>query len=138
MDMNFIRFACSAVLLFGVAQAAAAQVPTGTTGITAANPGVVATTTIDVSRLPIDLQRIQSRFREGQIREQRNGLNLRYFVDVFAKAPEIKLFTKEDNLEYGRAPYGGPTHSDILEVITPREYRNHGGVNILRPNSSKK
>ena len=137
-DMNLSRFACTAVLLLGVAQAAAALVPTGTSGTTAANRGVVATTTIDVSRLPIDLQRIQSRFREGQIREQRNGLNLRYFVDVFAKAPELQLFTKEDNLEYGRAPYGGPTHNDILEVITPREYRNHGGVNLLRPNPSKK
>jgi|SRR5687767_3562601 hypothetical protein len=135
--MNLRCFACSAVLLIGVAQAAAAQVPTGTSGTTAANPGVVATT-IDVSRLPIDLQRIQSRFREGQIREQRNGLNLRYFVDVFAKAPELKLFTKEDNLEYGRAPYGGPTHSDMMEVMTPRQYRNHGGVNLLRPNPSKK
>ena len=135
--MNLNCFACSAVLLFGVAQAAAAQVPTGTSGATAANPGVVATTTIDVSRLPIDLQRIQRRFREGQIREERSGLNLRYFVDVFARAPEIKLFTKEDNLEYGRAPYGGPTHADIMEVITPREYRNHGGVNLLRPYAKK-
>jgi len=135
--MNLRCFACSAVLLIGVAQAAAAQVPTGTSGTTAANPGVVATT-IDVSRLPIDLQRIQSRFREGQIREQRNGLNLRYFVDVFAKAPELKLVTKEDNLEYGRAPYGGPTHTDMMEVMTPREYRNHGGVNLLRPNPPKK
>ena len=134
--MNLRCFACSAVLLIGVAQAAAAQVPTGTSGTTAANPGVVATT-IDVSRLPIDLQRIQSRFREGQIREQRNGLNLRYFVDVFAKAPELKLFTKEDNLEYGRAPYGGPTHSDMMEVMTPRQYRNPGGVNLLRPNAKK-
>ena len=105
MNMNLNCLACSAVLLFGVAQAAAAQVPTGTSGTTAANQGVFATTTIDVSRLPIDLQRIQSRFRQGQIREERSGLNLRYFVDVFAKAPELKLFTKEDNLEYGRAPY---------------------------------
>lgn len=135
--MNFSRFACSAVLLVGVAQAASAQVPTGTSGSMAANPGVVATT-IDVSRLPIDLQRIQSRFRQGQIREERNGLNLRYFVDVFAKAPELKLFTREDNLEYGPAPYGGPTHRDMMEVMTPREYRNHGGVNLLRPNPSKK
>jgi len=94
--------------------------------------------TIDVSRLPIDLRRIERQFRQGQIREERNGLNLSYFVDVFARAPQLKIVTKEDNLEYGQAPYGGPTHRQMLEAMTPREYRNHGGVNILAPNPRKR
>jgi len=59
-------------------------------------------------------------------------------VDVFAKAPNIVLFTKEDNLQYGGVPNSAPTHSDMLEMMTPREYRNHGGVNILDPNPKKK
>jgi hypothetical protein len=130
--MTLIRFACTAVLVLGVAQAAAAQssTPVGTSGRTTVGPAV---STIDVSRLPIDLQRIERQFRQGQIREDRNGLNLRYFIDVFAQAPKIKIITKEDNLEYGQAPYGGPTHRDMVEEMTPREYRNHGGVNILAP-----
>src|SRR6186997_1322897 len=129
--MNFSRIACTAVtllgLLIGAAQTAMAQsaAPTGTSGSTVATPGVVAT--IDVTRLPIDLRRIEQRFRQGQIREERDGLNLRYFVDVFAKAPNIVLFTKEDNLEYGPVPHSPPTHRDMLEMMTPREYRNHGG-----------
>lgn len=135
--MTFSRFACTAVLLFGVAQAAAAQGLIGTSGSSAAAPGVVATT-IDVNRLPIDLQRIESRFRQSQIREERDGLNLRYFVDVFAKSPELRIFTREDNLEYGPVPYGAPTHREIVNMITPPQFRNHGGVNLLRPNSSKK
>ena len=130
--MTLIRFACSAMLLLGVAQTAAAQsaTPVGTSGRTTVGPAVA---TIDVSRLPIDLQRIERQFRQGQIREDRSGLNLRYFVDVFAQAPKIKIVTKEDNLEYGPAPYGGPTHRDMVEAMTPREYRNHGGVNLLAP-----
>ena len=139
--MNFSRIACTAVaLLFlaGTARDAAAQSaqPTGTSGRTAATPGVVAT--IDVSRLPISLPNIERRFRQGQIREERNGLNLRYFVDVFAKAPNIVLFTKEDNLQYGQVPNSAPTHRDMLEMMTPREFRHYGGVNLLDPNPKKK
>jgi hypothetical protein len=143
--MNFSRIACTAVALFSLAQTAEAQSaqPTaqsaqaiGTSGSTAATPVVVAT--IDVSRLPISLQNIERRFRQGQIREERDGLNLRYFVDVFAKAPNIVLFTKEDNLRYGQVPGSAPTHSDMLEMMTPRPFRNHGGVNILDPNPKKK
>ena len=145
--MNFSRMTRTAAVLLvlgisfgGTARTAAAQSaqPTGTSGVAAVTtPGVVATT-IDVSRLPIDMKRIEQRFRQGQIHEERNGLNLRYFVDVFAKAPNIVLFTKEDNLQYGQVPNSAPTHSDMLEMMTPREYRNHGGVNILDPNPKKK
>jgi hypothetical protein len=86
---------------------------------------------IDVTRLPIDMQRIERRFRQGQVREERDGLNLRYYIDVFALAPRIVLFTEQDNLRYGPVPYGGPTHNEMLEMMTPRPFRNHGGVNIL-------
>ena len=144
--MNFSRFACSAVLLLALAVSVSAQSaaqpapqasarPTGTSGISAETP--VPVSGIDVTRLPIDLQRIERRFRQGQIREERDGLNLRYYVDVFAQAPRIVLFTPEDNLRYGPVPYGGPTHREMLDMITPRQFRNHGGVNILSPNSKK-
>jgi hypothetical protein len=136
--MNFYRVALAAIVLLSGAPASFAQSSDarGTSGAAAASRGVVAT--VDVSRLPIDLQRIEREFRQSEIREVRNGLNLRYFVEVFAKAPNIVLVHPEDNVEYGRAPYGAPTHSDMLEVMTPREYRNHGGVNILNPKPAKK
>ncbi|HET9192749.1 MAG TPA: hypothetical protein VFO21_07710 [Vicinamibacterales bacterium] len=141
--MNFSRFACTAVLVLGVAPMVAAQSApvaarepvVGTSGISAETP--VPVSGIDVTRLPIDLQRIERRFRQGQIREERDGLNLRYYIDVFAVAPRITLFTEQDNLRYGPVPYGGPTHNEMLEMMTPRQFRNHGGVNILSPNSKK-
>lgn len=139
--MNFSRIACTAVLVLGVAPVVSAQSavpprePVGTTGISAETP--VPVSGIDVNRLPIDLQRIERRFRQGQIREERDGLNLRYYIDVFAVAPRIVLFTEQDNLRYGPVPYGGPTHNEMLDMMTPRPFRNHGGVNILSPNSKK-
>jgi len=137
--MKFSHFIFAAVLLVGLSAVVSAQSaarPIGTSGISAEIPVVVSG--IDVSRLPIDVRRIEQRFRQGQIREERDGLNLRYFVDVFAKAPNIVLFTKEDNLQYGQVPHSAPTHRDMLEMMTPREFRNHGGVNILDPNPKKK
>ena len=78
---------------------------------------------VDVSRLPVDLGRIQQQLRASAVREERDGLNLKYTVDVYGRAPALTLFTEADNLKYGRAPYGGPTHRDMLEVMTPKEYR---------------
>jgi hypothetical protein len=78
---------------------------------------------VDVAKLPINLARVQRALRAAEAREEREGLNLRYIVSVYGQAPRIQLFTKADNLAFGRAPYGGPTHSEILEVITPKEFR---------------
>jgi hypothetical protein len=78
---------------------------------------------VDVSKLPINVARVQRALRASETQEVREGLNLKYVVTVYGQAPRIQLFTKADNLALGRAPYGGPTHSDILEVITPKEFR---------------
>jgi hypothetical protein len=120
--MTFRHAALTAILTLGLADAAAAQAErTAPPPV----PAAVGTTgsAVDVTQLPIDLRRIERRFRQTTIREERDGLNLRYFVDVYGKAPAIVLFTKEDNLETGPVPYGGPSHREMLEVMTPREYR---------------
>ena len=109
-----------AVLMLSLADAAGAQSVVALN--TPAAPAAATAPAIDVSRLPIDLRRIEKGFRQTTIREERDGLNLRYFVDVYAKAPNIVLFTREDNLFYGPVPYGGPTHSEMLRMITPQEH----------------
>ncbi len=78
---------------------------------------------IDVSRLPLDLQRIHRGLQQARIREERQGLNLRYFVDVYGQAPPIVIFGPEDNLVHGPVPYGAPTHRDMIEHVTPKEFR---------------
>ena len=80
-------------------------------------------TTVDVSRLPIDLERIHRELQQSTIREDHQGLKLRYVVDVYGKAPPIVIFGPEDNLVYGPVPYGAPTHREMIEHVTPKEYR---------------
>jgi hypothetical protein len=79
--------------------------------------------TVDVGKLPIDLERIQRQLKQVTVREVRDGLNLRYIVDVYGRAPRIELFTKQDNLETGPVPYGAPTHREMIEAVTPQEFR---------------
>ena len=77
----------------------------------------------DVSKLPVNLERIQRQLQQAAVREGQDGLNLRFFVDVYGQAPRIELWAPEPNLMTAPAPYGAPTHRQILEQITPQEFR---------------
>lgn len=78
---------------------------------------------VDVSRLPLNLQRIQRELQQSAERADHQGLVIRYQVDVYGRSPEIVWFTKDDNLTNGPVPYGAPTHKEMIEAITPIEYR---------------
>ena len=70
-----------------------------------------------------DYKKLETRLRQARASEDRYGLKIRYQVDVYGKAPRIELFTKDDNLTSGPAPYGAPTHRDFMNQVTPIEYR---------------
>jgi hypothetical protein len=86
-------------------------------------PAIRAQETVDVSRLPINLEKIQRELRQSSIREERDGLNLRYIIDVYGQAPPIELFGPTDDLVYGPVPNTAPTHREMIEHVTPKEYR---------------
>ena len=112
--MRFITAGIVAILTLGLAETAGAQ------RVQQQAPRA----DVDVNRLPLDLPRIQRALRQSSsVREQRVGLNLYYQVDVFGVAPAIRLFTPADNLRNGPAPYGAPTHREMIEHVTPQEYR---------------
>ena len=94
------------MIVFGAASTAAAQQPS-----------------IDVKRLPLDLGKITKELRQSSETQNHGGLRLRYRVDVYGEAPRIELFTKQDNLANGPVPYGAPTHREMIEHVTPIEYR---------------
>jgi hypothetical protein len=94
--------------------------PTGKPDSTKTAPGPESS--VDVSRLPINLERIQRQLRQSTVRDESQGLNLRYVVDVFGQAPRIELFPNRDFSLSGPAPYGAPTHQDMLRVMTPQEF----------------
>jgi len=104
--MNLMRASLIALLVFGAAHTASAQ-----------------QTSVDVKRLPIDLTKVTRELRQSAATESRSGLNIRYRVDVYGQAPRIEIFTKQDNLAYGPAPYGAPTHQEMIDHVTPQEYR---------------
>jgi len=117
--MGPVRSTIIALLVLGVAAAAQGSVSSlgGPADEQAPRP------IVDVSRLPLDLDRVQRGLRQSSIREEREGLNLRYIIEVFGQAPPFVFFTKEDNLLSGPVPHGAPTHREMLEHVTPREYR---------------
>ena len=118
----------TAVLLLSLAQATGASAQSGAAAQgSPAEPPVPrrdsAQPAVDVSRLPINLNRIHRQLRQSTVRDESVGLRLRYVVDVFGQAPRIELFTNRDLLVNGQVPNSAPTHNDILQVITPQEYR---------------
>ncbi len=78
---------------------------------------------VNVDRLPLDLERLERRLRQSSEQENWDGFRLRYRVEVFGKAPRIQFFEPGDVLPSGPIPYGAPTHQEMIEVMTPKEYR---------------
>ena len=74
---------------------------------------------VDAGKLGVNLSRISADKASAE-RQSQDGLNLRFFVDVYALAPPIVLLTKEDNLDTGRVPDSAPTHQEVLQFLTPR------------------
>jgi len=114
----------TAVLLFSLFQAAGASAQGGS----ADDPGgkgdgaKPAEFSVDVSRLPLNLDRIKRQVRQSTVRDESDGLRLRYVVDVFGQSPRIELFGGLENSLTGPAPYGAPTHQDMLQIMTPQEF----------------
>jgi len=89
------------------------------------SPVATAAPEIDITKLGIDLSKIQKGLAEGTVEEQRaaNGLRIVYRVEVFGRAPAIELFENFDPVD-GPVPFGAPTHRDFLNVVTPQEFRS--------------
>ena len=94
------RWARSAALAVFAAICASAGIAAA--GEPAGGQAVTLPAPIDVSRLPIDLERVYRELRPSTVREERDALNLRYFVDVYGQSPRIELFGP-DAPRYARA-----------------------------------
>ncbi len=118
--MRLGPFGIAALLLLGLGHPASAQhaVPERAEAAATTRPNV------DVGQLPISLSRINRGLRQTSEREERDGMKLRYSIDVYGSAPPIDVLNpKQDNLLYGPVPYGGPTHQQMLQIMTPQEFR---------------
>ena len=117
---------CVMGLLAGMAVPALGQGAGGSGREAVGTTGRAAPAPVDVNKLPIDMSRIRRRLDRVNVREERDGLSLRYMIDVFAQAPAIELFPSsrlDPNFWTGPTPYGAPTHREFLNLNTPIEHR---------------
>lgn len=86
---------------------------------------------VNPDELGVSIDRIRLRFRRNSFFNSAfdpNKLKLTAYVDVVAKAPEIKLFgadprTVKEQLTSQAVPFGAPTHRDVVQMLTPPEFR---------------
>lgn len=78
---------------------------------------------IDVDRLPLNLNRIQRELKHAADLERREGLNLRYTIQIYGSAPPLRFFSEDENLATGPVPNTAPTHRELIDHVTPQEFR---------------
>ena len=54
-----------------------------------------------------------------------------FFVDVIGKRPAIDFFKDFDLSTRGPVRYGGVTHQEILNAVTPFPYHIYGGFDVM-------
>jgi hypothetical protein len=78
---------------------------------------------VNVDRLPLNLNRISRELKHAADLEERDGLGLRYTIQIYGAAPPLDIFSEESDLVNGPVPYGAPTHRELIDHVTPREFR---------------
>lgn len=79
---------------------------------------------LDVDQLGLSLGRIRRDLeRNPTARETFDGQRLRAYIQVYGVAPRIRLFNEGESTTTP-APYGAMTHSEFLDLVTPREFRS--------------
>jgi hypothetical protein len=79
-----------------------------------------------VADRPVSLDRIRRQLAATgpRTRSSGKGLKLEYYVDVYGRAPRIELFLPTENITSGPVKYGGMTHQEFLQVVTPEEFKS--------------
>lgn len=78
---------------------------------------------VDATKMGVDLSRIKRELAQAQAADDSDDpLHLRFNVQVVGIAPRID-FLEGFTIE-GPVPYGPPTHDEVLNVLTPEEFRS--------------
>ena len=114
------RAAVSVLTIVAMVAPAAAQQPTAAAA--QPSPPAEAAQPIDPYKLGISLSRIRRELQEIDARQQQSGdpLRLEFVVEVYGRAPRIDLL--ENFPVSGPIPYGPPTHQEVLDHLTPKEF----------------
>ena len=131
--MPALRFAATAAVVLLIASSAWAQPPAAP-----AAPGAVQATTQaappSAESLGVSLRTIRWQWKEAPLVPLAPGVELRYdyFVDVLGKRPAIDFFKDFDLSTEGPVKWGGVTHQEILNAVTPFPFQHYGaGIDVL-------
>src|SRR5215218_4574497 len=81
-----------------------------------------ASETDDV-QLPVSVSKIQKAISRPPAIRTESGRQV-FRVEVFARKPTVEQILGPDYLK-GPVPYGGMTHQEFLNMVTPVEYRGY-------------
>jgi hypothetical protein len=83
-----------------------------------------AAPSVDPARLGVSLDRIRRKLDEAAARTEAgpDAMHLEFRVDVYGEAPKIDLL--RDFPLVGPVPYGAPTHQEVVDFLTPKEFRS--------------
>jgi hypothetical protein len=76
-----------------------------------------------IDALGVSFERIKRGLRLAPASTAKTPLKLEFYVEVQGIAPPILIF-QPGELATGPVPYGAPTHSDILDLFTPIEFKS--------------
>ncbi len=78
---------------------------------------------VDPTKLGVSLDRIRRQLGQAVEKEQSSGgpLRLEFHVEVYGRAPKIDLL--RDFPLIGPVPYGAPTHQEVVDFLTPQEFK---------------
>lgn len=78
---------------------------------------------VDATKMGVDLSRIKRELAQAQASDDPDDpMRLHFNVQVVGIAPRID-FLEGFDVE-GPMPYGPPTHEEVLNVLTPQEFRS--------------
>lgn len=80
---------------------------------------------LDIDRLPVSFERIKQQLEtlRPSTSESFSQLRLNVRIEVYGRAPRMAFLETGFDPLIGPVPYGGPTHNEMLEIVTPREFR---------------
>lgn len=83
---------------------------------------------VDGARLPavrvsVNVERVKRKLAALPASDaERSLLDLDYYLEVFGRAPRLDPLEGFD-INIGPVPFGGPSHADLQDLWTPREFR---------------
>jgi hypothetical protein len=75
---------------------------------------------------PVSLDRIRRQLTATRTSSKsgKDRLRLEYYVEVYGRAPRIELILPTENITNTPVMYGGMTHQEFLQVVTPQEFKS--------------